>query len=243
MTNPTLADLRTTVRRRARVSKNDRSFADDKVNRAIQMAANDLAGVNSNGWWFHRIELTQQNTLGDIALWPVVMADVGRTVDKIGYVFVSLDGHYWTRIERRERLDSIRAAGGRMAAAGVPLTFSQQRIGKGTGGTRKQIGLAFEPPLPAEAWVRVGVVATPVDVVDDADVMFGFPISFMGAIVEAATTRLERTRRGQGALISRRRYVTPVTMADTARAGWEKALKLWWNAPYLGSGQTTIERA
>jgi len=239
--NPTLADLRASVRDRLHLSANDPSFPDDRINRAINMAMGDLATAQPNGWWFQRCEITQQNTAGDVATVAIHLADRTRIVEKIGYVYASLDGDYWTEIKQRERQDAIRSAGGVLAAGGLPYSWGYVRL-PSSGGQRNDMGVVFDPALANLAYIRVGVVVGPPDFANDTDTMAYLPAPFAGAIVERACSKLGRQKRKVGQLTTRRRYITEVTMAATAADAWTKDLRRWFDKPYHGPGQATEHR-
>lgn len=243
--NPTLAQLRTLVRQRVRLSANDPNMGDETINRAISMAMGDIAGDRPNGWWFQRYEVTKKNTAGDLAVLPVHLAtpDPTRIIQQLSYVWTSADGDYWTRIDQRTRPDAIRAAGGRMVAAGTPGSWGQVRVPV-AGGVRNQLGVAFDPPLPNNYWTRIGLVVGPGEFVADTDHLVWLPAQFMGVVIERASTKLSRQRRKVGQLTSRRRYITEVTMDASACDEGLKALRLWWDTPYSGpsyAGRSVVE--
>lgn len=237
MALPTLADLRTLVRSRAHLSANDPSFPDDNVSRAIAMAADDVATSNPDGWWFQRYETTIRNLTGaDSAVMAVAVIDRTRVVQKIGYVFVSFDGNYWTPVRQRDATDAMAVSGGVIASNGaLPISWGQTRLNT-FAGQRAQIGIAFSPPLPLNAYMRVGFVVGPGNFTADGDTFPWLPAQFMGAVIEGACMILHRQQRKQGVLTSRRKYITLVTLAQSAHDGWMKALRLWWDKPYSGPG-------
>lgn len=238
MANPTLATLRATVRGRLRLSANDPAFPDQHINRAISMAANDIGNANPNGWWFQQYELTFQNAGAFPDLVPVVMSDRQRTVEKVVYVYASLNGDYWEPITQRERTDAVRAAGGRMAAAGLPLSWGVTRRSY-VAAQRAQIALVFDPPLPTGAWLRVGVIIGPDEFAADTDRLANLMAPFAGVVVEKACAILARKQRRVGA----RRYIpTHNSVATTAAQEWTHALRLWFATPYSGPGFPTLRR-
>lgn len=235
MASPTLATLRTMVRDRAHVSPNDPNFPDDVVNRAISMAVGDVAGARPDGWWFQRYELDIQNTAGDTDVVAVYVPDRARTVEKVGYVFVSLDGNFWNPVPQRTRLDSIEVAGGRTVAAGVPTSWGVVRLPT-FASQRNQLGIVFDPPLPDQAWIRVGAVVGPAEFTADSTVMAWLPVQFTGAVVEKAVATMARQKRKQGVLTSRRKFITEAALAASVADGWVSALLVWFAKPYAGTG-------
>lgn len=234
MANLTLAALRALVRNRVHLSANDPQFPDDVINRYINEAMGDIATAQPNGWWFQQCELTAQNAAGNLGVLPLNVATT-RVIEKVSYVYASLDGNYWLPITQRERTDSIRSAGGVLAAAGLPISWGQVRVPV-SAGARRQIGLAFDPPLPNLAWTRVGVTVTPPDFTADADPMAYLPAAFAGVVVEGAAKFASRQKRKVGQLTTRRRYITEVVMCSTAEDEWTKTLRLWFDKPYSGPG-------
>lgn len=235
-----LAQLRAAVRGRIHLSPNDPAFGDQVVNRAVSMAMGDVANADPNGWWFQRFELTAQNTAGDVSVFPVNMIDRARTVEKIHTVFVSLDGNYWLQVDQHTVRDSVLTAGGRTAAAGIPVSWAQQRLPITSGPTQhNDMGVRFAPQLPNGAWVRCEVAVGPADFVDDADLMDGLPFQFAGAVIEGAALKLARQQRKQGVLTSRRRTITAATMCQSAYQDWLKILRAWFDRPYAGPGYPT----
>lgn len=126
MAAPTLAEMRTRVRERVRLSTNDPLFTDAVVNRHINIAYGNFLSVQPDGWWWQRNEQTIQNGALERVYFPVALAtpDGTRLIRKVHSVFVSLDGDYWLPVAQRERQDQIRLAGGRRVADGIPLSWA-----------------------------------------------------------------------------------------------------------------------
>lgn len=241
MTSPTLAALRDRVRHRANISANDPRFPDNTVNRAISMAVNRVGHARPNGWWFDRYEKQYQNTTGaDLDVMPLTLADRTRTVQKLGYVFVSLDGNYWVPVPERERTDAIRVSGGRTASGGIPWSWSVVRVSVDTG-QRNQLGVVFDPPLPPLASVRVGLIVGAGVFTADSDPMVWLMPPMAGAVVELAAATIARQKRNTGPL-TRRYRPSEQSIAQQAADGWLVALRAYYDRPYSGAGHGQLTR-
>lgn len=238
----TLLDLRTAVRERVRLSANDPMFPDDRINRAINIAYNNVTCIEPNGWWWQHCEETVQNGVTDVDQFPVHLAtpDNARLIRKVQCVFCSLDGNYWLPIPPRERTDQVRLAGGRRSSDGLPLSWNVLTAPSTIAGVKSAIALLFDPPLPAGAWVRFIANVFAADLTVDGSTLAGVPNILEDAIVENACMALIRQKRTVGVVTTRKRYATELTVTTQAAAEWVKAARIYFNTAAAGPGYSTI---
>lgn len=239
MANPSLTTLRARVRNRAAIKATDPRFPDQTVNRAINMAVGDVSAIRPNGFWFQHFEQRQQNVSGPQAIVPVHLADRTRTVEKLSYVFASLDNNYWLPVRQRARHDAIDYSNGMTAAAGIPSSWGAVRVST-SGGQRNQLGIQFDQPLPDQAWLRVGFVVGAGQFTADGDLMVWLMPQMVGVVIERAAETLTRQKRKQGVLTTRRKFITANALCKEAADEWERALSMWYAKAYSGPGVAHI---
>src|SRR4029077_16925603 len=107
------------------------------------------------------------------------------------------------------------------------------------GGAKRQLVIVFDPPLPNLAYVRYMGVIDPADLTGDGDSIGGLPPLISQMVVEAAVVKLLGQQRSVGRLSTRRRYITKVSVAKDAVAGWQRAARIYFNSPAAGPGYAT----
>jgi hypothetical protein len=124
---------------------------------------------------------------------------------------------------------------------GVRMQGSGQRIDNWTASSvpqpgvtpRRQLAIAFEPSLPAGAWVKCIAVADAPDLVADADQMVGLPPMMTDVVVDMAAAALTRQRRRVGGTRTR---ASEMALVQNSADDWLRAARLYFDAPYSGTG-------
>lgn len=234
-----LNTIRNAVRNRADISLFDPMFDDDNLNRQINMAYRRIQRVQPDGWWFQHGEFTRQNGNTATNLFDVLLTtpNDARMIRKVYAVCVSLDNAYYQVIPPRERTDQLRLSGGR-TTDGFPMSWRPiSAVGWTAGGNRRQLQIAFEPPLPALAWVKYIGVVDQADLDEDADTALGLPTMMTDLIVEQTVAVLTRQRKRSTGTRAR---ASELSLVQGAAEEWMLAARRYFDAPYAGTGSPML---